>query len=104
VTKRYDDGGGIVSGRLFMILTYSIRCCKRVQNVNVKTKTSYYRCTKKMACSITCVHNYMERYARRCTGGRAPTCQDYARVHNGGPNGCRKSSTLRHWQKVKECC
>lgn len=24
-----------------------------------------------------------------------------ARVHNGGPNGCRKSSTLAYWQRVQ---
>jgi len=62
------------------------------------------KCTKKMACSITCVNNYMKRYAKRCTGGVEPTCEDYARVHNGGPNGCKKNGTLAHWAVVEACC
>ena len=27
--------------------------------------------------------------------------QDIARIHNGGPNGYRKDSTLGYWKKVK---
>ena len=65
---------------------------------------AYRNCTTQMECSETCVRAYMDRYASRCTGERAPTCQDFARIHNGGPNGCRKSATLRHWQRVQRCC
>jgi hypothetical protein len=45
----------------------------------------------------------MARYGTYCTGGRAPTCEDYARVHNGGPLGCRESATIPYWQKVQVC-
>jgi hypothetical protein len=61
-------------------------------------------CTKQMACSETCVRAYMRRYAQRCTGRKTPTCQDYARIHNGGPSGCHKQQTLGYWKKVQDCC
>ena len=54
-----------------------------------------------MACSQTCVQNYMQRYGTYCTKGRTPTCQDYARIHNGGPNGCNNPNTLSYWRKVQ---
>jgi len=53
-------------------------------------------CGKNKACSNQCIHAYMRRY---CTGGRAPTCEDYARIHNGGPIGCRESVTIPYWKK-----
>nr|ABC68610.1 lysozyme [Eisenia andrei] len=61
-------------------------------------------CTTQMDCSRTCVRSYMKRYGTYCTGGRAPTCQDYARIHNGGPKGCQHASTVGYWNKVKQCC
>jgi len=65
---------------------------------------AYRTCTTRMACSETCVRAYMDRYALTCTGGRPPTCEDVARIHNGGPSGCRSSATLRHWRRVRSCC
>lgn len=64
----------------------------------------YESCTKQMKCSKQCVVKYARRYASECTGGRTPTCEDYARVHNGGPEGCRHDDTLSYWQRVKRCC
>jgi len=44
---------------------------------------------------------YMDRYATKERLGREPTAQDIARIHNGGPNGWRKKSTLPYWEKIK---
>lgn len=44
---------------------------------------------------------YMARYATKERLGRKPTLQDIARIHNGGPNGYKKESTLRYWRAVK---
>lgn len=53
----------------------------------------------------------MRRYGNYCTRGRTPTCQDYARIHNGGPAGCRQHSNSRtearlqrYWARVQSCC
>jgi hypothetical protein len=61
-------------------------------------------CAKQDLCSRDCVRGYMQRYANRCTGRRTPTCEDFARVHNGGPKGCQKSYTDGYWSKVQRCC
>jgi hypothetical protein len=45
---------------------------------------------------------YMDRYCTKERLGREPTLQDVARIHNGGPNGYKKPSTLKFWKKVKE--
>ena len=51
------------------------------------------QCTKTMDCSAGCVTAYVHHYGARCAGKtrgrRQATCEDFARVHNGGPNGCR---------------
>ena len=45
---------------------------------------------------------YMERYATKRRLGRPVTDEDRARIWNGGPNGWRKSATIKYWKKVKE--
>ena len=45
---------------------------------------------------------YMDRYATVKRLGREPTNEDIARIHNGGPNGYKKESTLTYWEKVME--
>ena len=44
---------------------------------------------------------YMNRYATEGRLGRKPTYEDFARIHNGGPNGYKKSATDKYWDKVK---
>ncbi len=47
------------------------------------------------------VRAYMDRYATEKRLGRPVTMEDIARIHNGGPNGYKKESTLKYWSKVK---
>lgn len=44
---------------------------------------------------------YLENYASLKRLGHEPTAEDYARIHNGGPNGYKKACTLPYWNKVK---
>lgn len=44
---------------------------------------------------------YMDRYATEERLGRPVTFEDIARIHNGGPNGYKKQSTIPYWNKVK---
>lgn len=48
---------------------------------------------------VTYWQHYGERYRR--IAGKAPTAEVLARIHNGGPSGWRKESTLGYWAKVK---
>jgi hypothetical protein len=49
----------------------------------------------------TIIQAYMRRYATEKRIGRPVTAEDIARIHNGGPNGYRRDSTLPYWEKVK---
>ena len=60
---------------------------------NVKGQGSY-------AYSKRVVKSYMDRYATSQRLGRQPTLEDIARIHNGGPDGYKRDSTLGYWQKV----
>ncbi len=44
---------------------------------------------------------YWDHYATTERLGHEPTIQDLARIHNGGPNGWKRASTLDYWRKVK---
>ena len=45
---------------------------------------------------------YMKRYATEARLGHAPTDEDLARIHNGGPNGYKNPATLDYWRKVQQ--
>ena len=47
------------------------------------------------------VRSYMARYATRARLGRNPTWEDIARIHNGGPYGYEKGSTLVYWNSIQ---
>ncbi|KAK2150981.1 hypothetical protein LSH36_380g01052 [Paralvinella palmiformis] len=61
-------------------------------------------CTMYYDCAVDTVNGYMRRYGEYCTGGRTPTCEDYARIHNGGPKGCTCDCTDGYWDIVNSCC
>jgi hypothetical protein len=53
----------------------------------------------------------MGRYGTYCSGLANPTCKDYARIHNGGPYGCRTNANptteknlQAYWGRVNACC
>jgi len=45
---------------------------------------------------------YWNRYGTIRRLGRTPTNEDLARIHNGGPNGYKKTATDKYWKKVKK--
>tara|TARA_R110000803_G_scaffold36364_1_gene78100 strand:+ start:43 stop:429 length:387 start_codon:yes stop_codon:yes gene_type:complete len=51
--------------------------------------------------SIQIFKAYMARYATEERLGHKPTASDIARIHNGGPNGHKKSATDKYLLKVK---
>lgn len=48
------------------------------------------------------VRLYLSHYGRLYTHvtGKPVTCEILARIHNGGPEGWKKKSTLKHWRRV----
>ncbi|XP_033111731.1 lysozyme-like [Anneissia japonica] len=61
-------------------------------------------CAASRSCSESTIQGYMARYAVYRHLRHTPTCQDHARIHNGGPNGFKRSSTLIYWSRVQNCC
>ena len=51
--------------------------------------------------SIRIFRAYMARYATKERLGRPVTYEDIARIHNGGPNGYKKLSTIPYYKKVQ---
>ena len=49
--------------------------------------------------SIEIFMAYMDRYATKERLGRTPTVEDIVRIHNGGPDGYKKDSTLPYLTK-----
>jgi len=50
--------------------------------------------------SIDMFMTYTAHYATYERLGREPTVEDFVRIHNGGPDGWKKPSTIKHWTKV----
>ena len=48
-----------------------------------------------------CILAYWDRYATEERLGRPVTDEDRARIHNKGPNGYKKDSSIAYWNKVK---
>ena len=73
-----------------------------------RTLVEYSDCLYGSAYSKRVVESYMTRYARaeteRLLEGRGTLAdvERIARIHNGGPRGDRKSSTVRYWRKVRQ--
>ncbi|XP_076071533.1 lysozyme-like [Mytilus galloprovincialis] len=85
-----DDGGSDSCGPFQIKKVYWIDCGR--------PGDSYEECTKDYECAKGCVQAYMERYGGWKCG---TTCEDYARMHNGGPKGCKKSATDGYWNKIR---
>jgi len=66
-----------------------------------KDGESYSDC-ESLEYSIEVFRRYTKRYATEKRIGRPPTAEDKARIWNGGPNGYKKTSTVKYWNKVKK--
>ena len=47
------------------------------------------------------IYAFWDRYANEKRLGRPVTDEDRARMHNGGPNGYKKTATVKYWNKIK---
>ena len=48
------------------------------------------------------IYAFWDRYATEKRLGRPVTDEDRARMHNGGPNGYKKTKTIKYWDKVQK--
>jgi len=47
------------------------------------------------------IYAFWDRYATEKRLGRPVTDEDRARMHNGGPNGYKKTKTIKYWNKIQ---
>lgn len=83
---------------------YQIWACY-VADVNRIAGTSYshsdvHNPAKARAMVETYLEHYGKRYAKKT--GKKPTMEVLCRIHNGGPDGWKKDSTLPYWEKCKK--
>ncbi|KAI3387822.1 hypothetical protein SNEBB_009708 [Seison nebaliae] len=64
---------------------------------------SFEECAVDRTCSDQCIKAYMQRYGKYCAGHDPLSCSVYARVLNGGPQGCQNPSTAIFGQEVDKC-
>lgn len=67
--------------------------------IGKKTYTYNDRFNKELSEQMMIV--YINHYCTEKRIGRKPSWEDVARIHNGGPNGFKKVSTIKYWKKVE---
>ena len=63
---------------------------------------NWQNCVQNFQCAEDTVRGYMQRWATPQRLRRVPTCEDYARIHDGGPDGPFSRSTLAYWQDIQD--
>ncbi|KAJ8037318.1 Lysozyme 1 [Holothuria leucospilota] len=95
----HEDGGSFSCGPYQIKLSYWQDALLRGGDLDGNWKT----CSESFECSERAVQGYMARYATYSRIGHEPTCEDFARIHNGGPNGYRNQATVGYWNRVNAC-
>uniref|UniRef100_A0A0N5AUU4 lysozyme n=1 Tax=Syphacia muris TaxID=451379 RepID=A0A0N5AUU4_9BILA len=96
------DVGSLSCGYFQIKKPYYIDCGQPGKKSGESTETAWKRCANDLSCAKTCVNNYINRYKGMCSG--VGECQRMSRLHNGGPSGCKYSSTVSYWNAIKSCC
>jgi hypothetical protein len=86
-----DDGDDRTLGHTFAFQLDAVR--------HDKSLGGRYEDVADLRYAVLVVDAYMRRYAPAAY--RRRDLQTMARVHNGGPSGHRKQSTLRYWSKLQ---
>ncbi|VDP49297.1 unnamed protein product [Heligmosomoides polygyrus] len=97
------DRGSYSCGYYQIKKNYYIDCGTPGRRGGEDLETAWKRCADDYSCASNCVRSYVNRYKYRCSSIGANSCQAMARLHNGGPSGCQRSSTLPYWNSIKAC-
>ncbi|XP_067941620.1 lysozyme-like [Watersipora subatra] len=94
------DGGSLSCGLYQIKHNYWIDC---------NTGSAWKTCVAAYFCARRCIRRYMDRYGYLCARALGKnvsslTCEDYGRLHNGGPYGCSKNATLPYVDTMREKC
>uniref|UniRef100_A0A7E4W096 lysozyme n=1 Tax=Panagrellus redivivus TaxID=6233 RepID=A0A7E4W096_PANRE len=96
------DLGSLSCGYFQIKLPYYEDCGQPGKRNGESTEDAWKRCSDDYTCALTCVKNYINRYAFECPN--KGECERISRLHNGGPQGCSAARTDVYWAAVKACC
>lgn len=90
---------GATSANVYQLTQIYVDDVSRISGQPVTLKQA----TESDAMARCCISTYWRHYGHwyyRVTG-RVADAETLARIHNGGPDGWRRMSTLAYWRKVK---
>jgi len=93
--RAVESSNGLTSQNELQITPICIRDVNRLYNTHYSMKDVY---DKRRSEEIAVL--YLEYWGHQASPN--PTMQQYARIWNGGPNGWKKRSTIKYWNKVKK--
>ncbi|TKR69498.1 hypothetical protein L596_021649 [Steinernema carpocapsae] len=96
------DMGSYSCGYYQIKLPYYEDCGQVGRRSGESLEAAWKRCSNDYNCATQCVEKYIHRYSRHCKG--VGECERMSRLHNGGPSGCRHSSTVGYWNFIHRCC
>uniref|UniRef100_A0A915P5Q3 lysozyme n=1 Tax=Meloidogyne floridensis TaxID=298350 RepID=A0A915P5Q3_9BILA len=100
--KCHWDVNSLSCGYFQIKLPYYKDCGSPMRKSGESIDSAWKRCSSDYQCSLKCVQAYIKRYQGKCPANMN-ACEKMSRVHNGGPGGCRSSSTNGYWAAIKKC-
>ena len=99
-----DNGNAIGSFQIWKIYVDDLNRIGRAKHTDKYSTFQPWRYDdrKNRVLSRIMVREYLQHYATPARLGHNLAFEDMARIHNGGPQGHKKESTLKYWVKVKE--
>lgn len=93
-----ESDRGATSRNVYQLRDIYIDDVNRIYNLQLSYDIKYRKELSERAMRL-----YWKYYGKRYTEltGNPVTYEVLARIHNGGPNGYRKSSTKKYWNRVK---
>ena len=94
-----ESEGGRTSENVYQLGDAYIEDVNRISRDVVFADSAAYAKSRAEQMMVVYFMYYGRTYLEKT--GKAPTAEVLVRMHNGGPNGWRKKSTLRYWHRVK---
>jgi hypothetical protein len=93
-----ESDRGATSQNVYQLRNIYIDDINRIYNLQLSYDIKYRKDLSEKAMRLYWLY-YGERYTKLT--GRPVTYEVLARIHNGGPNGYKKSSTIEYWNRVR---
>ena len=97
--RAVESTNGLTSHNQYQIRDVCVQDVNRIYNTHY-TMHNAYNHEKSKEIAILYLTYWGNEYVK--SQHRIPTDETYARIWNGGPNGWKKKSTKKYWNKVKK--